>query len=149
MIVIYARARVVVRHKEMHRWTLSPRGRVARVVGAAVREAKALAVAATPKRSGELARSYSVKAVSFGPAESIHRLINTAGHARYVMKGTAGPIHARGRKKMPVGRSQLRGGTVPRGGKVVFKRSVRGQEAQGEELMVKPIRIALARRGIV
>lgn len=153
MIVIFVRSRVVVHESRMRAWTATPRGAVARVIREVVRDAKKVAATIAPRGgTGELARSYETSGVFFGPKKTTYRLRNKAPYARWVMKGTH---RIKSPTLMPVGKSAFPGSPARltkaqiKGGRVTFRRTVRGQRAQGEEKMVAPVRVALARRGIV
>jgi hypothetical protein len=89
-------------------------------------EVQILAVTLAPSRTGALRASIRLGGGSFNQYGVSERVNATAPHAKYVLRGTTGPIYANDGGLMPVGKSQI-GGLYPRA--LTFTRVVSGQQA--------------------
>ena len=134
-------------------FTASPVGMVTRFTGRVTREtmveAAALTAAGTQQYgTGRMAKAYSTRIHKMGVRSCTFRMSNSRPYAAYVFRGTKpGPIFARGKRSMPVGKSQL--GLPPRvkapnAARFTYKRMVAGQKAKNYPM--RAVTVVFARR---
>lgn len=107
-------------------------------------------------RSGSMARAWTVRPIAYGPETTVFSVRNTRPYAAFVFRGT-GPIIVKGKKLMPVGKTQVVG--IRKGkisdqlffaarttGKMPMRRKVRGQTANN--IPMKAVKAVMLRRGL-
>lgn len=118
------RVSVYLDNAAIDRLTL-PGGMIYGYLNRLAHEVQVLAVTLAPSQTGALRASIRLGGGSFNQYGVSERVNATAPHAKYVLRGTTGPIRANDGGLMPVGKSQ--GGISGRG--LTFTRVVSGQQA--------------------
>lgn len=162
-----ANTRLVLNDRVIAGMTMIPvKGIVAGYVQSFARETKTQAVALTHEttghsvrgfpRSGRMAKAWTVTPAAYAPTFTVFRVTNKRPYAVYVFKGTQNVI-VRGKKRMPVGKTQLVGirrGKMPEQqffaarttGKMPLRQKVRGQKANNIPSIA--VRTVMLKRGL-